>query len=66
MSNGLDTVCLVKKLLDRMSGLVVLFYFPLFLFQREFKYDMDASSLVVLCVPLLNYLVGLVGFCLVV
>ena len=56
----------MKKLLDRMSGLVVLFYFPLFLFQRELNYDMDASSLVVKCVPLLNYLVGLVGFCLVV
>ena len=36
-SNGLDTGCLVKRLLGLMLELVVLFYFLLFLCQRELK-----------------------------
>ena len=47
-SNGLVTDCLVKRLLDLMFGLVVPFRFPLFLCQRELKFDMGASLLVVL------------------
>ena len=45
-SNGLDTDCLMKRLLDLILGLVVLFYFLLFLCQRELKYDMVVSLLV--------------------
>ena len=47
-SNGLVTVCLVKRLPDLMFGLVVLFLFPLFLLQREWKFDMGANFLAVL------------------
>ena len=43
---GLDTDCSVKRLLDLMSGLAVLFYFPLFLCQKELKFGVGVSSLV--------------------
>ena len=33
----------MKRLLDLMFGLVVLFRFPLFLFQREWKFDMGVN-----------------------
>ena len=61
-SNGLDTDCLVKRLLDLMLGLVVLFHFLLFLCQRELKYDMGANFLVAQFVRLVSYLVGLGRF----
>ena len=52
-----------KGLLDLMFELVVLFYFLLFLCQRELKHDMGANFLVAWFVRLLSYLVDLVGFC---
>ena len=65
MSNGLDTDCLVKKLLDLMFVLVVLFWFPLFLFQRELKFDMGVSLSAILSGRWVSFLVGWVGSCLV-
>ena len=49
-----------------MSELTVLFYFPLFLCQKELKFDMVASSFVAQFVPLQSYLEGFVDFCLVI
>ena len=54
----------MKKLLDLMLGLVVLFHFLLFLCQRELKYDMGVNFLVACFVRLVSYLEDLVGFCL--
>ena len=42
-NSGLVTGCLVRRLLDHIFELVVLFRFPLFLFQREWKFDMGVS-----------------------
>ena len=39
-SNGLDIGCSVKRLPDLMLGRTVPFRFPLFLWQRELKFDM--------------------------
>ena len=46
-----------------MFGLDVLFQFPLFLFQRELKFDMGANSLAVWLERLGNFLVVWLGFC---
>ena len=62
-SNGLVINCSVRRLLDLMFGLDVLFQFPLFLFQRELKFDMGANSLVVWLERLGNFLVVWLGFC---
>ena len=48
-----------------MFVLVVLFWFPLFLFQRELKFDMGVSLLAVLLGRWVSFLVGWVGSCLV-
>ena len=45
-----------------MLGLVVLFYFLLFLCQRELKYDMGANFLIAWYVPVPSCLQGWVGF----
>ena len=47
-NSGLLTGCLVRRLLDLMFELVVLFRFPLFLFQRDWKFDMGVSLSAVL------------------
>ena len=52
----LDTDCLGKRLPDLILRLVVLFYFLLFLCQRELKYDMGANSSVAQYVHLQSYL----------
>ena len=44
LRNGLDIGCSVKRLPDLMLGLTVLFWFPVFLCQRESKFDMVVSS----------------------
>ena len=61
-SNGLVIDCSVRRLLDHMFGLAVLFRFPLFLFQRELKFDMGANSLAVWLERLGNFLGGLARF----
>ena len=48
-----------------MFGLVVLFRFPLFLFQREWKFDMGVNLSAVLLGRWVSFLVGWVGSCLV-
>ena len=58
LSNGLVTDCLEKRLLDHMFVLVVPFRFPLFLFQREWKFDMGVSLSAVLSGRWVNFLVG--------
>ena len=60
-NSGLVTGCLVKRLLDLMFELVVLFWFPLFLFQREWKFDMGVSLSAVLLGRWVSFLVGWVG-----
>ena len=65
LSNGLVTDCLVKRLQDRMFVLAVLFRFPLFLFQRDLKFDMGVSLSAVLLGRWVSCLVGWVGSCLV-
>ena len=66
MSYGLDTDCLMKWLVVLMFELTVLFYFPLFLSQRELKFGMVANFLVALFAQLPSFLEGLVDFYLVV
>ena len=46
-----------------MFGLAVLFRFPLFLFQRELKFDMGANLLTVWLERLGSFLVDWLGFC---
>ena len=65
-SNGVDIGCSVKRLQGLMLGLTVIFWFPLFLCQREFKFDMVVSSSVVWFELWPSCLVVWVGFCLVV
>ena len=62
---GLVTVCLVKRLLDLMSELVVLFWFPLCLSQRESKFDMGVSFSAVWSERWVSWLVVWAGSCLV-
>ena len=65
LNSGLATGFLVKRWLDLMFGLVVHFRFPLFLFQREWKFGTGVSFSAVLLERWVDFLEGWIVSCLV-